>query len=555
MKNSKASTSPLRKSDVLVIGAGIAGLSFALELCDMATVTVITKKTDSESATNYAQGGIACVVSSDDEFDLHVQDTLTAGAGLCHEDSVRTLVREGPGMVERLVTWGVQFSPNPQLSGGKNTTTGTMLAQFDLAQEGGHTRRRILHAKDLTGREIEQALLRAIKEHPQVALHEHQVAIDLIVVREGERKRCVGATAIDSLTGELTTYQAGVVLLSTGGLGCIYQHTTNPDIATGDGIAMAHRAGVPVANLEFVQFHPTAFYRSQDMADHGPAFLISEAVRGEGALLRRLDGKEFMSKYHPQGCLAPRDIVARAIDAEMKKRGDRHVWLDLRHLDSDFIKGRFPAITQRCLEFGVDVAKHPIPVVPAAHYSCGGVVTDMDGETCIEGLFATGETAFTGVHGANRLASNSLLEAVVYSHRAVLRIRGRLEAYRLRGEYLPERSIGHLVDENFEAVRVRHCREELGRLMWDYVGIVRSNERLLLAEERLALLTREVNVYLNRGLLSRELVELRNAVLVARLVVQCARSRGESRGLHYNIDYPDRDDKHWRIDTVVPGMD
>jgi L-aspartate oxidase len=327
---------------------------------------------------------------------------------------------------------------------------------------------------------------------------------------------------------------------------------------------MAWRVGAPVANLEFVQFHPTAFYRPEQMAPvtdqefpepPRPTFLISEAVRGEGGILKRLDGTTFMEHYHPQGCLAPRDVVARAIDAEMKQHGYPHVWLDLAHLDHDFVRERFPAITQECLDHGVDVAQHPIPVVPAAHYSCGGVITDCDGQTCIEGLFATGETACTGVHGANRLASNSLLEAVVYSHRAAVCVREKLDQLQLHGQYVPEVPITRRVDERFEEVRVRHCRDEVARLMWDYVGIVRSNERLALAAERLELLAREVHDYLKRGFLSRDLVELRNMTLVAQLIVRSARTRCESRGLHYNIDYPERDDSNFLCDTILPGLE
>jgi len=523
------------ESDFLVIGSGIAGLVFALLAADKGSVQLVTKKDSFESNTNHAQGGIACVLDPNDTFESHVEDTLKAGAGLCKRDIVEILVQEGPAMVRQLVEWGAEFTRN---------SAGT----FDLGREGGHSARRIVHAKDLTGREVEHALLRTLRDKTNVQMHEHQIAIRLLVAGEGRQRRCVGAEVYDTVESRVVCYLARAVLLATGGLGQVYLHTTNPAIATGGGVAMAYRQGVRIANMEFIQFHPTSFHNPA-----GETFLISEAVRGEGAILRTLDRQAFMEKFHPQANLAPRDIVARAIDCEMKQSGAPHVYLDVTHLGREFIRERFPYITACCLEHGVDPTRDMIPVVPAAHYSCGGVLTDRWGETSLHGLFATGEVACTGVHGANRLASNSLLEALVFSRRAFERL------CRSAGEYpapssaiIPrEKDSYHAMDESFEAVRIAHCREEIRRVMWDYVGIVRNDDRLRLAERRLDLVRKEIQDYIDSRALSRELLELWNLAEAAHLIVRSALLRKESRGLHYTTTYPEKDDANWLHDTVL----
>jgi len=526
----------LIESDFLVLGSGIAGLVFALLAAEKGEVHVATKKDSFESNTNYAQGGIACVLDPEDTFESHVEDTLAAGAGLCKREIVEILVQEGPAMVRQLVDWGTEFTRD---STGKN---------FDLGREGGHSRRRIIHAKDLTGREVERALLQVLQSKPHVHLHEHQFAFRLLSKPAASGRRCVGAVVFDTLEGQVIEYRAPAVLLATGGIGRIYLHTTNPPIATGDGVAMAYRQGARVANMEFVQFHPTSFYNPG-----GETFLISEAVRGEGAVLLGKDLRPFMDKYHSLSNLAPRDIVARAIDTEMKHSGAPHVYLDMTRLGDEFVHRRFPHITARCLEHGVNPTKEPVPVVPAAHYSCGGVLTDLCGETNLHGLFATGEVACTGVHGANRLASNSLLEALVFSRRAFEHILEAQSEYpKPQGPPETQQSkIYHRIDESFEAVRISHCREEIRRLMWDYVGIVRNDDRLRLAERRIDLILREVEGYIDSGALSRELLELWNMTQTAALIIRSALLRRESRGLHYNEDVLKTDDVNWLQDTVL----
>ena len=524
----------VHNSDYLVIGSGIAGLTFALLAAEKGTVTLITKKEEADSNTNRAQGGIACVLDPNDTYEAHIKDTHIAGAGLCKEDAVEVLVKGGPEMIRQLVDWGVPFDKNSDGS------------SFDMGREGGHSARRILHATDLTGREVEQALIRQVVEKPQIKVLEHQVALDLLLEEDGSKVKCIGAEVLDKENDQILIYLARAVILSSGGLCQIYLHTTNPSIATGDGVAMAYRAGARVANMEFIQFHPTAFY-----SPTGKTFLISEAVRGEGAILKTLDCQPFMDRYDERGCLAPRDIVARAIDNEMKKRGEPHVWLDITHKDADFLKKRFPNISGLCAEQGIDLTKDMIPVVPAAHYSCGGVLTGIDGETNIPGLFATGEVSCTGVHGANRLASNSLLEALVWSKRAWERLKSH-DYPSPSGKPPKTNWAGRAkLQEDFEAVRISHCREELRRLMWDYVGIVRSTERLRLAQRRIELLEKEVEDYLNAGNLSPELIELYNMIQVSHLVVRSGLIRKESRGLHYILDYPKTDDLNWKHDTYI----
>jgi L-aspartate oxidase len=542
------------EADILVIGSGIAGLTFALKAAEHGDVCVVTKKERAVSSTNYAQGGIAAVMANDDSPELHVRDTLVAGAGLCYLAAVESLVREGPARVRDLIDWGVRFS---QGVGG-----------LSLGREGGHSRRRIVHAGDLTGREIESALLRAVGGHPRIRLVEDLQAVDLLTAldRRTDSPRCTGALLLEHRTGELMEFSAALVLLATGGLGQAYRHTTNPDIATADGIAMAYRAGVAIANLEFVQFHPTALYPATEHA-----FLISEAVRGEGAVLRRLDGSDLMDGVHPLGSLAPRDIVARTIDIELKASGATCVLLDLSPVPRPEIERRFPGILAECRERGIDILSEPIPVVPAAHYSCGGVVTDASGRTTLPGLFAAGEVACTGVHGANRLASNSLLEAVVYSHRASLCVTEELKlAERLSPAsaardglgVTPAGASGGAQDEGAASAAAgegsaraiiaaaERTRTRLRDLMWEDAGIARSDHRLQEAETELVGLARDGHILLAQ-LIGTETVELRNLLEVGRLIVACARQRQESRGLHYNVDHPGRDNERFLRPTVI----
>jgi L-aspartate oxidase len=528
-------------TDVLVIGSGIAGLTFALQAAQHGRVCIVTKKQRAASSTNWAQGGIAAVMSPDDSPDLHIRDTLMAGAGLCRLRAVESLVREGPSRVRDLMEWGVRF-----------TRTGESLS---LGMEGGHSRRRVVHAGDLTGREIERALLNAVAAEPAIDLIEDLHALDLLVGVDAATgaHRCTGAVLLEHLTGARAEVRAGMVLLATGGLGQAYRHTTNPEIATGDGVAMAWRAGVAVANLEFIQFHPTALYPARERA-----FLISEAVRGEGAVLRRRDGSALMDRVHPMGSLAPRDIVARAIDLDLKATGQDHVLLDLSPIPRSEIRERFPGILAECLKRGLDILTDPIPVVPAAHYSCGGVVTDDHGRTSLQGLFAAGEVACTGVHGANRLASNSLLEAVVYSHRAAALVPDTLRAaasMRHEGDCSaapPPGGPGGAADGACGAARekVERVQGKLRELMWEHAGIARTSARLDDAAAELEALATEAGA-LVAAPASAEAIELRNLLEVAGLVVECARKRKESRGLHYNMDFPFRDNERFLRDTVL----
>jgi L-aspartate oxidase len=513
-----------RDTDVLVIGSGIAGLTFALKIADHASVALVTKKRRADSNTNYAQGGIAAVMSPADSFDLHIEDTLRAGAGLCHEDAVRELVREGPHRVGELMAWGAAFTRSQ--------------GQLSLGREGGHSRRRIVHADDLTGREIERALLQAVADHPGIETCEDHLGLDLLVGERNGMRACAGAIIFDHRDGEIAVIRARRTFLATGGMGRVFRHTTNPDIATGDGVAMAYRAGAPVANLEFVQFHPTALYPAE-----GQAVLISEAVRGEGAELLTLDGRRVM-EAHPMGALATRDVVALQIDRVLKETGDPHVLLDLTSIPADHIVERFPNIQQACAERGIDILRQPVPVVPAAHYACGGVLTDRDGRTGLEGLYAAGEVACTGVHGANRLASNSLLEAVVFSHRAAQAVRSELGVPHLDAVE-PEVGEPGRAGPEWEQVQL-----ELRSLMWEDCGIVRSDERLEEAYRLVTELRRQAHELFTAGTVDTDLAETRNLCDVALLMVRSARRRKESRGLHFNLDHPVPDERFLH-DTVI----
>jgi len=525
----------MNDSDLLIIGSGIAGLSLALKAATRGSVTIVTKDRLPESNSAYAQGGIASVWSEEDSFADHIQDTLTAGAGLCHTDVVEAVVTEGPDRIRELIALGTNFSRKP---GGEE-------AEYDLGLEGGHSYRRILHAADATGQEIIRALIAAVRQQPNIRFYEKHLGIDLLTAEGPNGQECWGAYVLDLETNEVKTLTAKATVLCTGGAGKVYLYTSNPDVATGDGLAMAYRAGVPVGNLEFFQFHPTCLFHPR-----AKSFLISEALRGEGAILRRPDGTPFMKQYHPSAELAPRDIVARAIDQEMKTHGFTNVLLDISHREADFLRKRFPSISRRCLEFGIDLTKDPIPVVPAAHYLCGGVVTDLNGATSLHRLYAAGEVAMTGLHGANRLASNSLLEAVVFAHRVSLHADALLRTDRRNAPTFPPWNPGEATNSD-EMVVVTHTWEEIRRLMWNYVGIVRSNRRLARARHRIALIQEEIRDYYWNFLVTGDLLELRNLATVAELIVRCASLRQESRGLHYTLDYPQADDHKWRHDTIV----
>ncbi len=529
-------------TDFLVIGSGIAGLSYALKVADQGTVALITKRDIDVTATQLAQGGIATVFSAEDSFESHVEDTMVAGAHLPHREIVEKVVKAGPEAIHNLIDWGVQFSRNED-------------NKYSLTREGGHSHRRILHAKDATGREIERALVEAASAHPNITLYEDHIAVDLITEAKLRRKnleqnRCLGAYILDKQTGQVDTFGARFTILATGGAGKVYLFTCNPDIATGDGVAIGWRAGADVANMEFMQFHPTTLFHP-----HAKSFLISEAVRGEGGILRRADGQAFMDKYHQLKDLAPRDIVARAIDSEMKKYGEDCMFLDITHKGADFIKDHFPTIYETCLSFGIDMTKEAIPVVPAAHYLCGGLKTDSNGETNIRNLFAIGEVACTGLHGANRLASNSLLEGIVFAKWAAQTCLARIEldpSPEALNLPIPIWDSGKATNSDEEVV-VAHNWDEIRRCMWNYVGIVRSTKRLQRALSRINLVQHEIDEYYWNFLLTSDLIELRNITTVAKLIVESALQRHESRGLHYTIDYLEKDDDNFLSDTLIPG--
>ncbi len=516
---------------VLILGSGIAGLSAAIHFSEFSDVILLAKASLDEGNTRYAQGGIASVWSSEDSFTEHKNDTLVAGAGLCRESIVDLCIQEGPDRVRELISWGVEFTRDPASPD-----------DYDLHREGGHHQRRILHAHDFTGLAIEEALIRKIRSIPRIRTLEHHMAIDLIM--EGKLNpsphqkslgRCEGAYVLDTRTNQIFPLAADLTVIASGGAGKVYLYTSNPDVATGDGIAMAYRAGARVANLEFMQFHPTCLYHPD-----AKNFLITEALRGEGGVLRTLEGKDFMPEFHEMGSLAPRYAVSQAIDIELKRSGAPHVWLDISHMSEEEFSTKFPQVHSACKKFGIDAPKAPIPVVPAAHYLCGGVLTDEWGQTTVPGLLAIGESACTGLHGANRLASNSLLEAAVFASRAARKARDTLTAHRLPKppRSLPAWEFGRAVDLE-EQIDIAATWREIRTLMWNYVGIVRSDRRLKRARERLSLLRHEVNSDYWKFKVNRDLIELRNLLTVAELIVECALRRKESRGLHYNVDYPE----------------
>lgn len=532
-------------TDALVIGTGLAGLSFALTFAPHGRVLVLAKARPDETNTSRAQGGVAAAIDEDDSVEAHIADTMAAGCALSHEDAVRLVCTEGPGAIKQLIEWGVKFSTRQD---------GTL----DLTKEGGHSARRILHAQDATGLSIESAMLAAAQANPNITILEGHIAIDLIV--EKMKGEVLGAYVLDRTSGKVTTVGAGITCLATGGSGKVYLYTSNPDVASGDGVAMAYRAGAKVANLEFVQFHPTCFYHPD-----AKSFLISEAVRGEGGILRLTNGDRFMHKYDPRGELATRDIVARAIDAELKRRGDDYVLLDITHKPATFVRERFPSIHETCLKYGIDITTQPIPVVPAAHYQCGGVCTDLSGATSVARLFACGEVAHTGLHGANRLASNGLLEAAVMGIRsakaAAKVVARRPRHHTLGGQASLVASNPNLplwdylgTTDSDESVVISHNWDEVRRTMWNYVGIVRTDKRLARAKARIEQLQGEIREYYWNFTITSDLLELRNIALVAELIVRCALQRRESRGLHYTLTCPGERAEYLH-DTVVskPG--
>ena len=539
------------KTDILIIGSGIAGLMFAIKTAPFGSVTLVTKKEAMDSNTNLAQGGIASVFGQRDSFQLHIDDTLASGDGLCNGDVVNRVVSSGPRLIEELIEMGVRF--NVQQSEGDGSGDNTA---FDLGREGGHSQNRIVHAKDMTGQAVERVLVDHVRSHPNITLFENHMAIDLItqstrmkrgLVTTTHEDYCCGAYVLERSTCRVKTFAAKITLLATGGAGKVYLYTSNPDIATGDGMAMAYRAGATVANMEFVQFHPTCLFHPD-----AKNFLISEAVRGEGGILKDANGRAFMADYDPLKDLACRDVVARAIDTELKKSGADSVFLDISHKPADFVKDRFPNIYRKCLFYGIDITTTtPFPVVPAAHYICGGVVTDMDGSTDIRHLYAVGETACTGLHGANRLASNSLLEALVYADAAAKKAIEDLQSGNFSPLPRPPAWDDTGTSDSDEMIMVTHGWDEIRRLMWNYVGIVRSDKRLARAQRRIEIILNEIEEYYWNFKVVPDLIELRNIAVVAELVIKCALHRKESRGLHYTLQYPQRNDARWQKDTIL----
>ena len=517
-------TSQTHHHDVLIIGSGAAGMTLALKLSDRFRIAMISKDVVSEGSTYYAQGGVAAVLDKYDSIESHIEDTITAGAGLCHPEAVRFTVERSAPTIQWLVDMGVRFDTEPE-----NGDTG----HFHLTREGGHSHRRVIHAADATGREIENTLVAAVKKRNNLTLFENYVAVDLITEDNIGLKgtSCIGAYVFNLQTQRVEVFHASHVVLATGGASKVYLYTSNPDTASGDGIAMAWRAGCRVGNMEFNQFHPTCLYHPS-----ARSFLISEALRGEGARLLLPDGSTFMQKFDERQELAPRDIVARAIDHEMKRLGCEHVYLDISHKDAAFITGHFPTIYARCLELGIDITREPIPIVPAAHYTCGGIVTNLSGQTDVPGLYAVGESSFTGLHGANRMASNSLLECMVFAAAAAEHIESSEQVNPASFEIPPWDE--SQVTNSDEDVVISHNWEELRRFMWDYVGIVRTDKRLQRARRRIQLLQQEITEYYSNYKISKDLLELRNLIVVANLIVQSAIRRKESRGLHYTLDYP-----------------
>ena len=523
--------------DFLVLGSGLAGLLFALRVAEHGRVGIVSKREAEDSATSWAQGGIAAVFADGDSFEQHAADTVAAGAGLCRPDVVEYVVERGPRAIEALKAFGVRFDVSVEHPD-----------RFELGREGAHRHRRILHHRDATGHEISRALLERARAHANIELFENHLAVDLITARRAGLPgddRAVGAYVLNALTGLVHRFLAPQTLLATGGAGKVYVYTSNPDVASGDGIAMAYRAGATVANLEFMQFHPTCLFHPQ-----AKSFLITEAVRGEGGILRNKNGEAFMAQYHDMADLAPRDVVARAIDTELKRSGDESVYLEIHQRDPAFVRRRFPTIYERCQGFGIDITKEAIPVVPAAHYTCGGVVTDRAGETDLRNLYAVGEVASTGLHGANRLASNSLLECAVFAEAAAE------AALERRGELAPAPQPVPPWDPSFvrdadEAVMITQNWEEVRRFMWNYVGIVRSTKRLERARHRLRLLQEEIDEYYWNFTITPDLIELRNLALVADLVIECAAWRRESRGLHFTLDHPEQNDGRYQVDTRI----
>jgi L-aspartate oxidase len=546
--------SEILEFDHLIVGSGLAGLSSALRLAESGrSVAVITKREIYECNSRMAQGGVACVIDKDDTFEEHVQDTLTAGAGMCNVDAVRAIVEAGPARIEEMIRLGTKFTTKGDLGKASGEADST---EFDLGREGGHHKCRVLHAGDITGAELERVVVEAVQNHPNIKVFEFHCAIDLITSKRLDApgpNRCLGLYALDTKSGNILTFLGHSTTLACGGAGKVYLYTSNPDIACGSGIAMAYRAGAKIANMEFIQFHPTILHHPEIRS-----FLISEALRGEGAVLKCRDGRgkkpvEFMHKYHPMKSLAPRDIVARAIDSEMKRTGEECVYLDIRHLDEDTLKLRFPNIFQKCLEAGINMAHDLIPVVPAAHFVCGGIKTDINGATSIQGLYAVGECACTGLHGANRLASNSLLEAMVVPEFMATDINNKFESLS-KGRPPIAVSLnwqtGNATDSD-EQILIAHNWDEIRRFMWDYVGIYRTNKRLERAQNRIKLIQKEIEKYYWDFKITMDLVELRNIATVAELIIKCSLMRHESRGLNYNADYPYKDPDLECVDTII----